>query len=70
MNNQFKDGDTFYYPLKRFYTTEDGRTHLQFNVFSYNYCKKYNHCFDQSLMFTTREKAELKAIELNRTVGY
>ena len=68
-----KDGDTFYYILKSYWSRrENGKDveHLEFNVFAYKFDPKWHHCFDESLMFGIKEEAEKKAKEMNETKGY
>lgn len=70
---ELKDGDTFYYVLKRYWSrNENGKDteHLEFNVFAYQFDNRWHHCFDESLMFSNKEDAEKKAIEMTKDMGY
>lgn len=58
MNNLYKDGDTFYYVLYNHVTNN-------YYIMAYKYWDEWDHCFDHSLMFKTKEEAEIKVFELN-----
>ena len=71
--NDLKEGDTFYYILKRYWScNENGKDveHLEFNVFAYEFSRKWHHCFDENLMFLNRNDAEKKAREMTKSLGY
>lgn len=69
-NSLYKDGDTFYYILPRFYLDSSGIEHKQFYVMRYQYWDQWNHCFNQDWMFKTEKQAKEKADQLNKNDGY
>lgn len=66
---KMKDNDTFYYILPRFFE-EKGIKHLEFNVFAYKFDKRWHHCFDEKLMFLTKEEADKVCKIMNENSGY
>jgi hypothetical protein len=67
---KFKENQTVYYPITRYYTDKDGKEHLVFNVQAYVWNSTTLNSTDPKFLTEDEESCKQICDILNRVHGY